>query len=361
VTWRVDERGEYLRNRGTYRVTPILVPIDGAVLPPASSLPVPGLPGAWFLRDPATPAANPRPVTLEVDPAAGLLQFDSALYNLGAEDYRRTAAPGAPIDPTTVFNSSMTLAGNLPLADVVVTGSYLPYVWRVTRNGAQDDSPSAFFSIAAPHRMTIFWRRSYPASEAPHFGRAAFMYRVLNNSIYVGRPPVTGAPTFTDLNTGAGAAPVDADDNSGVYTFDPALDGHYIQADYRGPGGANYSERHQIIGWSTENVVPVDTVLGEGPLVAVPETYDVPSGVAGGTMPAARYWLFWSSPRAVWDMRLAPPPVEDSTNTRYAPGAGGVPDLPVHGSTDIYSAVVAPEFGSLRPEVILSSVTADPT
>jgi len=35
--------------------------------------------------------------------------------------------------------------------------------------------------------------------------------------------------------------------------------------------------------------------------------------------------------------------------------------LPVHASSDIYTAVVAPGFGSLAPEMNISSVTSDPT
>jgi len=305
---------------------------------------------------PAGPGDLPRPLTLEIDPAAGVAQFSSPLYNQSVEEYRRLFNPAASVDPSTVFNSAMA-SGGVPLADVVMDGWYIPYVWRVTRSGAQDDSPSAFYGVSTANRLTVFWRRSYPASEAPHFGRAAFMYKVLSNSIYVGRPPVAGNPTFTDLTAGGAVTPTAGDNASGTYTFPASLDGHYLQVEYSGPGGMDYIERHQVVGWSTENVVPVDTVIGEGPLVAVPEMYEVPDGGGGGgVMPAVRYWLFWSSPRGVWDMRLA----EDPDGTR-APGAGGVPDMPVHTSTDIYSAVVAPEFGSLRPEMTVSSVTSDPT
>ena len=92
-------------------------------------------------------------------------------------------------------------------------------------------------------------------------------------------------------------------------------------------------------------VVPVDTVVGEGSLVAVPEHFDVPATDPADPnvfMPASRYWLYWSSPRGVWDMRL----VENPAGTR----ATGPYDAPVHPSSDIYTAVVAPEFGSLAPE-----------
>ena len=80
------------------------------------------------------------------------------------------------------------------------------------------------------------------------------------------------------------------------------------------------------------------------------------SGSAGG-IAAVRYWLFWSSPRGVYDLRL----VEDAAATRFQPGSGQAFDLAVHPSADVYAAVVAPEFGSLMPERALWSVRADPT
>jgi len=98
-------------------------------------------------------------------------------------------------------------------------------------------------------------------------------------------------------------------------------------------------------------VVPVDTVVGEGSMVAVPEAFDVPATEgAAASVPAVRYWLFWSSPRGVYDLRM----VEDN-GTRTAG------DLPVHPSSDIYSAVVAPEFGSLVPERTVPTIGTNPT
>jgi hypothetical protein len=358
VLWQAADRGEYLRSQGTYRVTPILTAFTAGATPPAAcTIPVTMTNGTrgWYLRDPGVPGGA-RQVALEVAPASGVLQFSSPLYDLAIEEFRRIYAPTAPVDPTAVFNSSMT-SGGLPLANVVVNAWYTPYIWRVTRSGAQDDSPSAFYHMSSANRLTVFWRRSYPASEAPHFGRAAFMYKVLSNSVHVGRPPVSAAPTFTDLSAGGTVTPVTSDDTSGVYTFAPALQGHYLAADYAGPGRARYSERHQVVGWSTDTAVPVDTVVGEGPLAAVPELYNVPSGTGNAMLPAVRYWLFWSSPRGVWDLRL----VEDNAGTRYRPSGAAAPDLPIHTSTDIYTAVVAPEFGTLRPEAVISSITADPT
>lgn len=355
IIWQASDGGAWLPQRGTYRVTPILVAATAGAVPPAAAT-IPVMVGAtqgWYLRDPNTPAANPRPITLEIDPSAGVLQFSSPLYHLDSEEYRRLYNTAAPTDPTAVFNSALQLSG-VALADTVLRADYTPYIWRVTRSGAEDDSPSAFYRVSSANRLTVFWRRSYPASEAPHFGRASFMYKALTNSIHVGRPPVTGSPTFTDLSAGGTVTPLVSDSNNGIYTFDAALDGHYLLVDYNGVGG-NRTERHQIIGWSAETAVPVDTVIGEGPLAAVPEFYDVAAGA--NTLQAVRYWLFWSSPRAVYDMRL----VQDAAGTRFVPGGGQAEDLPVHPSTDIYSAVVAPEFGGLRPEITPSRITTDPT
>jgi hypothetical protein len=105
-------------------------------------------------------------------------------------------------------------------------------------------------------------------------------------------------------------------------------------------------------------VIPVDTVIGEGAVVAVPESFLVPNSDGGNpAIPAVRYWLFWSSPRGVYDLRL----VEDTNGTRYTPVNGKPYDLAVHPSADIYTAVVAPEFGSLQPERVIPTVNPNPT
>jgi len=89
-------------------------------------------------------------------------------------------------------------------------------------------------------------------------------------------------------------------------------------------------------------------------MVAVPESFGVPAEEGSATtIPAVRYWLFWSSPRGVYDLRL----VEDPNGTRYRPGGANPQDLAVHPSSDIYMAVVAPEFGALVPERTVPTVT----
>lgn len=339
VTWN---GGTYNRARGTYTVTPVLNAVGGSSLPAQFGIPVAG---GWQIRDPNSPAATPRPLTAEINPATGIFRFSSPLYN---ED--------APNDPTAAFTSALTSSG-VPLNNVVLSAHYIPYIYRVTRDGAQDDSPSAFLDPTAAHRLTVFWRRSYPVGEAPYFGRAAFMYKVYTTSVQVGQPPVTSGPTITDALTGGAVTPRASDTAAGIYDFDDSLAGRYLNFSYNMPARA---EQHQVIGWSREMVVPLDTVIGEGSFVAVPEVFDVNMNEgAGGAVnaPAVRYWLFWSSPRGVYDLRL----VEDTKGTRYTPGAGQPYDPAVHPSSDIYSAVVAPEFGSLAPERTIPALSPDPT
>lgn len=327
--------GTYDRARGVYRVTPVLYGWSGATLPAQFGI-VHG--SGWYIRDPHSSAANPQPLQMDINIAAGTVQFATPLFN---ED--------APTDPSAAFTNAYVYSG-AALEDVVMRINYTPYIYRVTRSDAQDDCPSAFYDPTVAQRLTVFWRRSFPTSEAPHFGRAAFMYKVYTTSVQVGRPPASNL-TFT------GATPNANDDSSGIYNFAAADIGKYVNVTYDGAGG-NFTERHQIIGWSREMLVPVDTVLGEGALVAVPESFGVPrtEGDSNNLIPAVRYWLFWSSPRGVYDMRLV-----ENNGTRLAPAAGQPYDLAVHPSSDIYTAVVAPEFGSLAPERTVLTVTPDGT
>jgi rubredoxin len=336
--------GTYLRARGTYRVTPVLTGLGGASFVSGSPYVIEVGSGQWQLRDPHSSVANPRPVTMEIDIASGVVQFSSPLFNADA-----------PGDTLAVFNTGLKDAAiGKSLADVIVRGNYTAYVYRVTRSGAHDDSPSAFYDPGAASRLTVFWRRNHSSSELPFMGRSAFMYKVYTTSVQMGRPPVSGTPVFTDIGNGNSVSPTDSDPASGIYTFGADLIGRTLGVTYNGAGVSSQAERHRVIGWSTENLVPVDTVVGEGSFSVVPESYMVPASDGGGgsaNVPAVRYWLFWASPRGVWDLRL----VEDGANTRQAG------DLPIHPSADIYTAVVAPEYGTLRPEMNLSSVTIDPT
>jgi len=342
IGWDDTNDNTYDRARGVYNVTPVFYPVSGSELPLRCRI---AHGSGWYLRDPNSPASNPRPLTMTINPAAGTVTFSSPLFN---ED--------APTDRTAALWSTDTFGGNAldpELEEVVLHAAYTPYVYRVTRSGAADDSPSAFWDPSTGGRLTVFWRRSFPANEAPHFGRPAYMYKCYTTSIQVGRPPVTGNPTITEWFSGNAVGVLSSNANAGIYTIDPTVGQAFLRVEYD-DGTTTRVERHQVIGWSQEMVVPVDTVVGEGAMVAVPEAFDVPNAEgadpATNGAPAVRYWLFWSSPRGVYDLRLV-----ENGGTRVEG------DLPIHPSSDIYSAVVAPDFGSLVPERTVPAIVTNPT
>lgn len=344
LTW-ATQLGEVRRDRpgeqagGVYRVLPIVRTADAL---PAAQF-IPGAPGGgYWIVDPnsaTTPGGARGKLYMEINPAAGTIEFASPLL-----DEDNLASPRAAL-------SGLALGG-APLEDVVVRINYMPYIYRVTRSGAQDDSPSAFWESDVTKRLVVFWRRTYPTSEAPHFGRPAFMYRTLTTTVQMARPPVSSWDNISGNTMPQIAPPAD---DAGFWYANPADIGRRMGFVYTS-GGRSYTEIHEVIGWSREMIVPVDTVVGEGSMVAVPEVFDVPAvdaPAAPAILPAVRYWLFWSSPRGVYDMRL----VEDNGATR----ATGPYDVPVHPSSDIYSAVVAPEFGNLPPERFVATISNDPT
>jgi len=163
------------------------------------------------------------------------------------------------------------------------------------------------------------------------------MHKTYTTAIQVGQPPINGsaALTLTDLNDG-GTVPYTVDNANGIITItDSSRVGNLIRVNYTsaGPAGAE-TEIHRIVGWSTETPVPVNSVVSEGALRVLPEIYQVPDGLGGaGVVDVVRYWLFWSSPRSVYDLREA----ADNGQT-------------VRQSSDVYCAVVAPEYGSLIRE-----------
>ncbi|MHB8995800.1 MAG: hypothetical protein ACYC63_11160 [Armatimonadota bacterium] len=334
IDWR---EGTYDRARGVYRVTPIFYGWSGALFPSDFILKPDG--SGHILRE---RRGSNNPLTMEINIAAGTVQFSAPLFN-----------SDAPSDPSCALRNDYVSASGYPLNDAILRINYAPYIYRVTRSGAQDDSPSAFYDPTAAQRLTVFWRRSYPASEAPHFGRPSFMYKVWTTSVQVARQPVTGGVVFHRGSvSGPEVEPTFRHDEAGIYNFSASEIGNYLYAVYQGR-----TERHQVIGWSREMIVPVDTVVGEGALVAVPETFGVPETQGDSdTIPAVRYWLFWTSPRGVYDLRLV-----ENNGTRVSPGGSGVHDPAVHSSSDIYTAVVAPEFGSLAPERTISTISPEGT
>ncbi|MBM3472233.1 MAG: hypothetical protein FJX75_03035 [Armatimonadetes bacterium] len=294
-----------------------------------------------------------RPLELYVDPAAGLVRFSVPLFN-----------PSDPADPATFFNST-NFAG---LDDVALWANYTPFVYRICRDDANDDSPSAFFDygdptlaspIATPAqraslgRFAIFWRRSHGASEPPHFGRTSFMYRTFSTAIQVGQPPIAALTTVTDVS---GAAPVPVppigvDTAAGIVGLPAAaggagLAGHRLEVVYDSvPAGTGVVEYHTLPGWSEEKRVNVDTVYAEGPLLVKREWYAVSVTDVAGTMAnqyIPRYWLFWTSPRGRYE-----PTFDQNT--------GALLRGDFYQSRDVYYATVVPEYGTSVTDFTLPS------
>lgn len=323
-------RGRYNRAKGTYRLAGLtFAELFGPPLPDPNP------------DDPLTG----QPIEMEVDPAAGVVRFTTPLYNATN-----------PADPATLFNST-----DFPgLIDVQLWAAYVPYVWRVCRTDANDDSPSAFADYSGPGlaspvadpadraslgRFVIFWRRSHGASEAPHFGRTSFMYKMYTTAIQVGHPPIDTLTSVTDItNPGPNAAVMEgADLEDGIIGLAPpaprvTISGRVIEVVYTSADGNTYTEYHGVVGWSEEKRANVDTVLSEGPLVAKREWYALnpltdDAGVSAATY-LSRYWLFWTSPRASYQYDPTP---GAETGTFFR-------------SRDVYYASVVPEFGTAVPE-----------
>ncbi|MGC9318182.1 MAG: hypothetical protein ACP5KN_09125 [Armatimonadota bacterium] len=328
VSWA---NGSYDRSTGIYTVTPVLTGISAAG---TFELPLnPGHPDNNHLGELIDPAVRREAedqgafaapgdyasfmwpsVRLRISPASGTLKWSSPLFN---PDHRG--------DRLAVFNSENTPG----IVDVVMYADYTPFVRRVTTDEANDDSPSAFYDLAGSSRLTVFWRRSYGGRDTPHFGRPSFMHRSFTRALQVARPPITAGDISEVWDVTAGEEPpwVLASEENGIITIEPepattpARVGHRIRVSYNGE-----VEQHRVIGWSVETPVPVNTVIAEGPVRAFPEIYTVP----GTNFQSVRYWLLWSSARSVFDLR---PPDQDGQQVQQA--------------TDVYLAVVAPEYGSL--------------
>ena len=328
LTWT---KGTYERATGTYIVTPMLTEIRAAgdvdiAIPPghphASHVNELLEPSTRMNVTPAMPIEEWPSVRVRINPASGTVTWSAPLFN-----------PDAPGDPRAIFNTDY----DADILDVLMYANYTPYVYRVTTDGANDDSPSAFYDLGESSRLTVFWRRSFGTADTPHFGRAAFMHKTYTTALQVGQPPINPAPaaiTLVDLNDG-GTVPYAVDGPNGIITItDDSRVGNLIRVSYTSLGAAGaQTEVHRIVGWSTETPVPVNSVVSEGRLRVVPEIYSIPDGVGGPGVDVVRYWLLWSSPRASYDVRAD---TSDGQNVKQ--------------SSDVYCAVVSPEYGSLIRE-----------
>ena len=363
--WRNE--GRYNRAKGTYRFTNLYLtdPDDRTDRYPSSTSPL-------------TAPNSRQNLTMEVDPASGMVGFSAPLFNSTNPD-----------DENCVFHRG--LAGYADLTDVQVWASYTPYVYRLTRGDGNDDSPSAFYDYSDPYttdfssnpaavppdvdshqeraglgRFLVFWRRSHGAADAPHFGRTSFMYRSYSTAIQVRRPPIDGSEpvTVVDLESGEtvdnylsnSALPWQAsagwggygdlragiigikdtfyDDDTGYPILNPSTAGDIFQVTYTPTAssfaGNTVTEYHRVVGWSAEKRVNVDTVYSEGPLYVKKEWYRTETMTGDGADARqwlSRYWLFWTSPRAMYR------PIDDT----------------FYRSRDIYYATVVPESGTEVP------------
>ncbi len=335
--------GKYSRARGVYTVTPVFAPLGGAPALPAA---VQTAAGSGILRNPLAPTGAgtvPIPVTMQIEPSTGTVTFAQGLFN--------TANPR---DTGAVFNR--TIGGLDNLVNVVLYADYTPFIFRVTTSDAADDSPNAFAEVDSndPNqlRLVFLWRRTYSQKDTPSFGRTDFLYKTWTLGTQVAAPPLASAPAVAAWTGSGWTAPLTAG-QTGDYTYNPvsgiitmtadgyrggstpgvfwlrsAYDGARIRIGYNG----GLVEEHRVMGWSQETTAPVDTVQNEGPLRAVPEIYSVSAG-GGNLMPAVRYWLVWSSPRAVYDLRLA--------------GNNG---SVLQQSSDVYLGTIVPRYGAALRE-----------
>ena len=311
----------YDRVRGVYAVRPTLQPIafTGYAAPALAAATV--MAGGQLRDRHAVLTGRDVPVGLEIDPASGTLRFSAPLFNIDN-----------PADQECVFNT--TLAGCGDILDVVVYGDYQPYVYRITNAGGGDDSPSAFWEGSTTQRLVLFWRRNYAASQPPHFGRSAVMYKAWSLSVPLHYPPVTN---LTVDGTAFAATQYDPVNGIVPFSLPDGRSGVTHVFAYTDAAGIRRTERHQVMGWSADMPAPVNSVTAEGPLTVVPEQYQytVINANTGrpNTLSATRYWLTWASPRAVFDLRA----VANNGNA-------------IHQSADIYSAAVTPQFDNLPRE-----------
>jgi len=327
-TWNRARNAYFVEPRFALRVGPDVL----------SGRAYPGDASPYRLVDPPTaPMTTPRPLMMEIDIAAGRVRFSSPLFN--------TVVPG---DANAVVNTSVVANA----IDVQLFADYTPLVWRISRDPAADDCPWAYFEPSFNGALSVFWRRTYSLSDAPHWGRSQFIYKLWVPSIQVLKPPISGNPTveFWDV-VSSSWQPLPSSEyqvfpENGIIwvrTMGIADAPLKLRVTYT-PAGASGSvqERHAAVGWTQERRVPVETALAVGPFTVRPERYTL--SIGGTNVPAIKFWLAWTSPRALLDLRTV------------ANGGGGIRQ-----SADVYLATVVPELNNAVAEPVSVPFTADPT
>ncbi len=330
VTWT---NGSWSRERNAYYVQPrftMIYPTSGAD-PLFTARALAGEPAtAYRVIDPSTAnQATPQSLTMEINAASGTVRFSAPLFD--------AESPG---DPMAVLNS----ANMVTATDLQVYANYTPTIWRITRDPAADDCPWAFWSPNDTGSLVFFWRRSYSSADTPFEGRSVFMYRQWAPSVQVRRPPVTGSPTVSVSYDNGGswnalaAGDYDRYDDTGYIVFHdinvadesgPNQVPFLVRVTYTGAGSAAIvDEQHLAMSWTQERRVPIDAEVAAGPLSVAHESYA--ATVLGGTVTVGRFWLAWSSPRSLLDLRPA------------GGGGGGA----LRQSADVYLASVVPTLST---------------
>lgn len=328
ITWSHGDN-RWNRARNAYFVEPRFQLIDGPdVLAPRA---YPGDPPPYRLVDPPTaPQPSPRPLMMEIDIAAGRVRFSSPLFDTTAPDY-----DNAVVNTAVVPNA----------VDVQMYADYTPLVWRITRSPSNDDCPWAYWEPSLNGALSVFWRRTYSLADAPHWGRSVFLYKLWAPSVQVLKPPISGNPTVEDwAGSPLPAGSYQVFSANGIIWLRSlrVADAPFgVRITYNSPSGT-VTEEHIAVGWTEERRVPVETELAVGPFTVRPERYTLTVG--GNPVPAIKFWLTWTSPRALLDLR----PV--------ANGGGGIRQ-----SADVYVATVIPDLNSAVAEPVRSSISGEPT
>lgn len=327
ITWAPGDppQRRWVRTRNAYVVQPRFTKVwpAGGADPLFAARAYPGDPaGGYRVVDPPTAQMpTPQPLMAEINPATGVVTFSSPLFNSEAPD-----------DASAVVNLS-NVAG---ASDAHLYANYTPLVWRVCRDPAADDSPWVFWRPEDTGGLTIFWRRTYSSADPPHEGRSVFLYKQFAPAVQLQYPPVSGTVQYWDgsswqnLPTPRYVTYPDtgyiADTNMTLTTLPTVMLLQYTGA------GAVRQERRTFVGWTEERRVPVETEMVVGPFSVAQETY---SAAPGAAQTITRFWLAWSSPRAIYDLR---PAAANGADWRQ--------------SADVYLATVVPNLHTAVAEPV---------
>lgn len=363
--------------------------------PGGPAVPAPAPNADWAeLIEPETfrlPDREKRPIKMEIDPMLGRVRFsaplfnsynpadESTVFNSVFNELRNADGSSKVVDvflcgDYTPFIWRHTMS---PANDDNPTAMMMRGPWP----GNQQAGAYPWALHSHNQGLMLFWRRTYGSGQAPYYGRTSYMMKHESGTVRTNHAPIT---LLRSVETPGDAIPqrelqgpgmpvevidlIEDDDfpnlpvraefdvdyangevavwkgtyrwveypngdvrRSGVNTVRVIYDYQYVDEDgNRQTATAN--EVHTVGGWSEETVLPIDTVLSEGPLRVAEETFRTPALPDGDTpfVVGRRYWVFWTSPRPVYDLRL--------------PGDGG---SVVRQASNVYYCAVTPEHPTL--------------